>query len=74
MQQTHMFPPGRVLWAMRDADLHPAHRVHHVSSYGGYDTPAAEKDASEKLRVFEVLDAEKVFSQMVFARDMLTCV
>lgn len=74
MQQTHMFPPGRVLWAMRDADLHPAHRLHHVPPYGARGASGPDKDTNERLRVFEVLDAEKVFSQMVFARDMLTCV
>jgi hypothetical protein len=61
MQNSNMYPPGRVLWAMRDKDLHQAHQLY-PQTPGGKD----------KLRVFEVLDVEKVFSQLVFARNMLT--
>ena len=62
MQMANMFPPGRVLWAMRDSDLHPSHRL------AGSDK---EKSGEDKLRLFEVLDVEKTFSQIIFARDML---
>ena len=61
MQMANIYPPGRVLWAMRDRDLHPVHRSSLDNS---------EKD-DHKLRLFEVLDVEKVFSQVIFARDML---
>ena len=27
MQMADLFPPGRVLWALRDGDLHPTHRI-----------------------------------------------
>jgi hypothetical protein len=60
MHMSNMVPPGRVLWAMRDNDFFPAHRQ-----------TANSDSAPDKLRLFEVLDAEKVFSQIVFARDML---
>ncbi|TFK64906.1 alpha/beta-hydrolase [Pluteus cervinus] len=60
MQMTTMFPPGRVLWAIRDSDLHPAHRTHGLSS------------DPNKLRLFDVLDIEPAFSQIVFAKDMLS--
>ncbi|KAJ7067842.1 hypothetical protein C8F01DRAFT_1333376 [Mycena amicta] len=50
----------RVLWAMRDNDFAPAHRQ------------TANSDTPDKLRLFEVLEPEKVFSQIVFARDMLS--
>jgi len=66
MQSANMFPPGRVFWAMRDGDLHSAHQLHSIPEDG--------KPSEEKLRLFEVVDVEKVFSQIVFARDMLTCV
>ncbi|KAJ3561124.1 hypothetical protein NP233_g10391 [Leucocoprinus birnbaumii] len=62
MQDQDLFPPGRVLWGMRDGDLHPSHRK---------KTKKTVKD-EDKLRVFEVLDVEKVFDQIVFARNMLT--
>ena len=62
MQSTTMFPPGRVLWAMRDSDLYPTHRTH----------PQVTDSTEDKLRLFEVSDVEKVFGQIVFARDMLT--
>ncbi|KAF8164901.1 hypothetical protein B0H34DRAFT_687065 [Crassisporium funariophilum] len=68
MQNTNMYPPGRVMWAMRDGDLHPAHQRH--PNPEGTKTKGA--DSQHKLRVFEVLDVEKVFSQLVFARNMLT--
>ncbi|KXN84203.1 hypothetical protein AN958_12856 [Leucoagaricus sp. SymC.cos] len=60
MQDQNLFPPGRVLWGMRDSDLHPSHR----KNKGRRD--------KDKLRVFEVLEVEKVFDQIVFARNMLT--
>ncbi|KAJ7179596.1 hypothetical protein C8R46DRAFT_887270 [Mycena filopes] len=61
MHMANMVPPGRVLWAMRDNDFYPTHRQ-----------TANSDSAPDKLRLFEVLDAEKVFSQVVFARDMLS--
>ncbi|KAF9446738.1 alpha/beta-hydrolase, partial [Macrolepiota fuliginosa MF-IS2] len=61
-----MFPPGRVLWAMRDSDLHPAHQVQKMQESTG---KGKEQD---KLRLFEVLDVEKVFDQIVFAKNMLS--
>lgn len=61
MHMSDLFPPGRVLWAMRDTDWHPSHRL------------PSDLDIKDKLRLFEVLDVEKVFSQIVFARDMLRC-
>jgi hypothetical protein len=57
-----MYPPGRILWAMRDSDLHPVHRTTSTES---------SNSSSDKLRLFDVLDVEKVFGQVVFARDML---
>ena len=68
MRNANMYPPGRVLWAMRDKDLHQAHQLYPSSKNS--QTPAGQ----DKLRVFEVLDVEKVFSQLVFARNMLTWV
>ncbi|THV00540.1 alpha/beta-hydrolase, partial [Dendrothele bispora CBS 962.96] len=61
MHQAHTFPPGKVLWALRDGDLHPAHRIKIESTGTGVD----------RLRLFEVLDVEEVFGQIVFAKDML---
>ncbi|KIY43107.1 alpha/beta-hydrolase [Fistulina hepatica ATCC 64428] len=58
MRMVNMYPPGRVLWAIRDGDLHPFHR----------STPAEPN----RLRLFEVLAVDKVFNQIVFAKDMLT--
>lgn len=58
-QPKKMFPPGRLLWALRDSDLHPTHRSEESST------------GPDKLRLFEVLDVEKSFSQILFAKDML---
>lgn len=63
MQMDRLYPPGRVWWAIRDGSETPAHAQ--VSS------PNASGDLSDKVRLYEVLDVEKVFGQVVFARDML---
>lgn len=63
MVMADLFPPGRVLWAIRDGDLHPSHRL--PESEG----PGSRED---KVRLFDVLDVEKVFNQIIFARDMLS--
>ncbi|KAG0698271.1 hypothetical protein DFH29DRAFT_942198, partial [Suillus ampliporus] len=60
MHMADLFPPGRVLWAVRDCDLHPSHQ-----------SQQPDKDPDQTLRLFEVLDVEKVFSQIVFSRNML---
>lgn len=62
MKDQDLFPPGRVLWGMRNGDLHPEHQK------------KKNEENGDKLRVFEVLDVEKIFDQIVFARNMLTCV
>ena len=61
MQMADLYPPGRVFWARRDRDLPHSQRV---SSAG------SGKEAA-KVRLFEVLDTEKVFSQIVFSKNML---
>lgn len=75
MQMSNMYPPGRVLWAMRDSDLHPSHRKQ-TSPIPTRNSASStnDKGPEDRLRLFEVLDVEKVFSQIVFARDMLRCV
>ena len=77
MQNVNMFPPGRVLWAVRENDLHPSHNssLRHGQTSGSTVGPASDTRDEEnpnKLRLFEVSDVEKVFSQIVFAKDMLT--
>ena len=62
MHQAHLFPPGRVFWVLRDADLHPSNRLG-TEEEGGKGT--------EKVRMFEVLDVERVFGQIVFSKNML---
>ncbi|KAG8851974.1 hypothetical protein FRB96_008989 [Tulasnella sp. 330] len=59
MRYVDLFPPGRVLWAVRDTSLHPAFRrnptmvPHHC------------------VRVFEVEKVEEVFNQLIFTPDMI---
>ena len=69
MQMAHTFPPGRVLWALRESDLHPSHRSHDPEKTSPSSSSSSQQ--VDKLRLFEVLDVEKVFSQIVFAKDML---
>lgn len=78
MQNVNMFPPGRVLWAVRENDLHPSHNnPRHEQTDGstvGSASDSRDKKNPNKLRLFQVSDVEKVFSQIVFAKDMLTSV
>ncbi|KAL4075580.1 hypothetical protein J3A83DRAFT_4088897 [Scleroderma citrinum] len=69
MHMADLFPPGRVFWARRDGDLPPSQQRAAPSSNtsGSID----KVGTAEKVRLFEVLDTEKVFSQIVFSRSML---
>lgn len=62
MHMADLFPPGRVFWARRDGDLPPSQRLTNPADKGG---------SADKVRLFEVLDTERVFSQVVFSRSML---
>jgi len=64
MQMDRLYPPGRVWWAMRDdSGIHPPPQV---------PSPNTSPDAVGNVRLYEVLDVERVFGQVVFARDMLS--
>ena len=52
-----LFPPGRVLWAMRDGNLQPSRQQ------PGTTDPSAS-NSGPLPRLFEVLDVLKVFSQI----------
>lgn len=60
MQMTHLYPPGRVLWAIREGDLGPPQRL-----------PSKQRKGTDKVRLFEVQNVEQVFGQIIFAKDML---
>lgn len=60
MRYADLFPPGRILWAIRDSSFHRSYQKAPFSA--SPDVP----------RVFEVEKVEDVFGQVVFARDMLT--
>ncbi|OCH93230.1 alpha/beta-hydrolase [Obba rivulosa] len=59
MHMTHLYPAGKVYWAQRDGLLHPTHRIFHSGN-------------EDKVRLFEVLNVEEVFNQIIFSRDMLS--
>lgn len=76
MVMADLFPPGRVLWAIRDAELCPSHQLNprpqsRSGKESGDKNENGEADSGSKVRLFEVLDVEKMFGQMIFARDML---
>jgi len=70
MQMAHLYPPGRVWWAIRDGDLDPINRV--VPAPQAESSKLKEIAAKDKVRTFEVLDVEQVFGQIIFAGDMLS--
>lgn len=61
MHMAHLYPPGRVLWGIRDSDLELSKRLYADRKGNGPD----------KLRLFDVQDVEQIFGQIVFAKDML---
>ncbi|KAI8984919.1 alpha/beta-hydrolase [Trametes punicea] len=63
MHMADLFPPGRVFWALRDGDLHRAHRIR---------ADSGRPSSTDKVRLLEVLDVKEVFGQIIFARDMLS--
>lgn len=62
MHMAHLYPPGRVLWAIHDDCLHPNNRRF---------AEIAGDQGQKSLRLFEVMNVEKTFGQIIFARDML---
>ena len=66
MVMADLFPPGRVLWAIRDGDLHPSRRLS-----SGPRSSESGSHSEDKVRLFDVLDVERMFGQIIFARDML---
>jgi len=65
MQMDRLYPPGRVWWVIRDNSDIVAHTQ---------EPPASTScNVADNVRLYEVLDVEKVFGQVVFARDMLRC-
>lgn len=63
MHMADLYPPGKVFWAVHENDIDPAA----LPSSAVNATIAASK-----LRLFQVERVEKVFDQVVFARDMLS--
>jgi len=63
MQMDRLYPPGSVWWAISDnSDTPPNPQP---------PSPSANCDIPDNIRLYEVLDVEKVFGQVVFSRDML---
>jgi sn1-specific diacylglycerol lipase len=57
MQMDRLYPPGKVWWA--------------VGENSGTASTSENSDTIENVSLYEVLDVEKVFGQVVYARDML---
>lgn len=63
MQMDRLYPPGSVWWVMGDdSGTPPRPQV---------PSPSVNCDIPDKIRLYEVLDVEKVFGQVIFSRDML---
>lgn len=71
MVMADLFPPGRVLWAVRDADLYLGHQLNPSINSSNARNGKKEGGDDSKVRLFEVLDVEKMFGQIIFARNML---
>lgn len=62
MHYADLFPPGRVIWAVRDSSFDTSLRKNERS----------EATSGDLLRVFEIENVEKVFDQIIFAKDMVS--
>jgi hypothetical protein len=65
MQQADLLPPDWIWWTIWGRDLRPKNHSKETSDGGRQ---------SKGVQLFEVLDARKVFGQIVFMKDMLRCV
>ncbi|KAH9037613.1 alpha/beta-hydrolase [Lactarius pseudohatsudake] len=65
-----LYPPGRVLWAVRDSDVSYAAPPPAERRYSPMEALRAQRE-EDGIRLFEVLDVEKVFTQIIFSRDMI---
>lgn len=63
MQMDRLYPPGKVWWALRDSP--------DSSIYPREDLANESCSTPENIRLYEVLDVEKVFGQVIFAKDIL---
>lgn len=70
MPMQNLYPPGRVLWAVRESDVSYAAPPPAERRYNPMESLRAQRE-EEGTRLFEVLDVEKVFTQIIFARDMV---
>lgn len=70
MHMHNLYPPGRVLWAVRDSDVSYAAPPPAEGRYSPMEALRAQRE-EDAIRLFEVLDVEKVFTQIIFARDMI---
>ncbi len=66
----NLYPPGRVLWAVRNSDVSYAPPPPAEGRYSPMEALRAQREEGG-VRLFEVLDVQKVFSQIVFSRDMI---
>ena len=66
----NLYPPGRVLWAVRDSDVSYAAPPPAESRYSPMEALRAQRE-EDGFRLFEVLDVQKVFTQIIFSRDMI---
>jgi len=67
----NLYPPGRVLWAVRDSDVSYAAPPPAEGRYSPMEALRAQRE-EDGIRLFEVLDVQKVFTQIIFARDMIS--
>jgi len=66
----NLYPPGRVLWAVRDSDVSYAAPPPAEGRYSPMEALRAQRE-EDGIRLFEVLDVQKVFTQIIFSRDMI---
>ena len=63
----NLYPPVRVLWAVRDSDLSYAALPPTERRY----SPTVALRAHREEDGVRLLDMERVFSQIIFSRDMV---
>ena len=66
-----LYPPGRILWAVRNSDVSYAAPPPVEQRYSPMEALCAQQREEDGTCLFEVLGVQEVFMQIIFSHDMI---